>query len=375
VSGYRSVSWQVLIVMSLVSLACFVVAQYSKVIIESPLSNEKRHAARITLLAQQAIKDYRFPKGAVMDLVNDPYATGMIGEEYTLITTDRGVIRSKLTATNPNFAAVFVDMLGGAGLQSDDAIAVALTGSFPSLNIAMLAAAETMNLRPITITSVGASTWGANDPEFTWLDMESLLLEKGFIRTKSTAASIGGGEDRGRGLSRRGRALIEAAIHRNDAELIDERTLEASIQRRMEIYDREAGDRQIKAAVNLGGGVASLGASINGKLIRSGLTMSLARRNFPLKGSLLLLAERGVPVIHILHVSTLARRYGLPSPPGADPEIGVGPVYFTARLNVAVAGFMLFVLALALLITIRVDLAHSLLRKTRAEPGIPGGVM
>jgi poly-gamma-glutamate system protein len=299
----------------------------------------------------------------------------MIGEEYTLITTDRGVIRSKLTATNPNFAAVFVDMLGGAGLMPDDVIAVALTGSFPSLNIALLAAAETMNLRPIVITSVGASTWGANDPEFTWLDMESLLLEKGFIRTKTTAASVGGGEDRGRGLSRRGRDLIEAAIHRNEVELIDEPTLEASIQRRMEVYDREAGDQRIKAVANLGGGVASLGASINGRLIKSGLTMSLARRNFPLKGSLLLLAERGIPVIHILQVSSLARQYGLPSPPGPNPEIGFGPVYFTVRLNVAVAGLVLFVLALALLITIRVDLAHSLLRKTRAEPELPGGVM
>jgi len=374
-SNYRTVSWRVLLVMSLASIACFFVAQNSKIIVESEFSSEKRNAARVTMLAQNAIKDHRMPKGTFFDLVNDPHATGMIGEEYTLITTDRGVIRAKLTATNPNFAAVLVEMLGNAGLKPGDITAVAMTGSFPSLNIALLAAAQAMDLRPIIITSVGASTWGANDPEFTWLDMESFLVEKGFLRSKSVAASVGGGEDRGRGLSRRGRNLIEESIRRNGVYFISERALEESIRRRIEIYDREAGERQIRAVVNIGGGVASLGASINGKLIKSGLSLSLARRNFPMKGSLLLLAERGMPVIHILQVERLARKYDLPVPPGPSPEIGVGSIYFTERLNVAVAGFLLFLLCLMLLITIRVDLAHTILRKTRSESDLPGGGM
>ena len=68
----------------------------------------------------------------------------------------------------------------------------------------MLAAAEEMKLKPIVVTSVGASMWGANDPIFTWLDMEKLLNEKGLLHTRSLAASVGGSNDRGRGLSPRG---------------------------------------------------------------------------------------------------------------------------------------------------------------------------
>lgn len=372
--AYRTVSSRVLLGVSAAAVVCFMVVQRSRVIQHSLFHQEKLRASRTAMLAQQAIRDQRLPKGLVIDLVNDPHGTGMIGQEYTVITTDRGVLRAKLTSTNPNFAAVFVDMLGRAGLKSGDVIAVSFTGSLPCLNIAMITAAETMELRPIVISSVGSSTWGANDPEFTWLDMEELLVRKGIIRTKSIAASIGGGEDRGRGLSRRGRRLVEEAIARNGVEFINEKTLEASIRRRIELYTRAAGDRSIRAAVNVGGGVASLGASINGKLIPSGLSLALARRNFPLKGTTLLLAERGIPVIHILQVERIARQYGLPIPPGADPEIGVGTIYFTERLNTGVAAFLLFVLSLVLLVTIRVDLAHSLLHKTERAPSPPGGV-
>ncbi len=374
-SGFRTVSPRVLIVLALLSVACFVIAQNATVIVRGNNYREKLRASRLALLSQQAIKDHRFPKGQEIDLVNDPYATGMIGQEYTLITTDRGVIRSKLTATNPNFGAVMVEFLTRAGLEEGDVIAVSLTGSFPSLNIALLAAADILGLNPLVITSVGSSTWGANDPEFTWLDMEDLLYQKGLIRTRSIAASTGGGEDRGRGLSRLGRRYIEQAVERNGIELIRERTLEESIAKRMEKYHEAAGKRPIRAVVNIGGGVASLGASINGKLIPSGLSMSLARRNFPVRGTLLLLAERGIPVIHILHVQKLAKKFGLPAPPGPDQEIGVGAIYFTERLNCAVAGFLLFLLLLILLVTIRVDLAHSLLRKTSTKPEIHGGAL
>jgi len=374
-SGYRTVSHRVLLVLAVVAIGCFAIAQNAKVVIRSDTYREKLRASRLTQLSMQAIRDERFPKRSEIDLVNDPHATGMIGQEYTLITTDRGVIRSKLTSTNPNFGAVMVELLTKAGLSPGDVIAASLTGSFPGLNIAFYAACDVLELKPLAITSAGASTWGANDPMFTWLDMEDLLHQKGLIRTKSIAASIGGGEDKGRGLSRLGRRYIEESIERNGIPMIREATLEESISKRMEILYDHAGDQSIKAVINIGGGVASLGASINGKLIPSGLSMSLARRNFPVKGTTLLLAERGIPVIHVLRVQTLAKRYGLPAPPGPDPEIGVGPIYFTERLNGAVAGLLLFVLGLLLLITIRVDLAHSLLRKTSTGPTIRGGEM
>ena len=95
----------------------------------------------------------------------------MIGQDITQITTDRGYIDSKLTSMNPNFAAVIVEMLKEADVKNNDVVAISFTGSLPGLNIAVMAAIQTLKLKPIIITSVGASNSGANDPYFTWLDM------------------------------------------------------------------------------------------------------------------------------------------------------------------------------------------------------------
>src|SRR5210317_1920655 len=102
-------------------------------------------------------------------------------------------------------------MLKEVRLKENDVVAVAFTGSFPGLNIAVLAALQTLNLYPLIITSIGASNWGANDPYFTWLDMERELYNAQIFKYRSIAASIGGGLDRGRGLSPEGRKLIKDA--------------------------------------------------------------------------------------------------------------------------------------------------------------------
>ena len=156
-------------------------------------------------------------------------------------------------ATNPNFAAVVVEMLKEAGLEKNDIVAVAFTGSLPGLNIAVHSALQTLKLKPIIITSVGASNWGANDPYYTWLDMESALFKGGIFENKSIAASIGGGLDRGRGLSPEGRQLIVDAIERVGIEFINEEHLEGSIQKRIEIYNKHRKKNNIKAFINVGG--------------------------------------------------------------------------------------------------------------------------
>ena len=99
----------------------------------------------------------------------DPNETALIGQDITPITTDRGYIEAKLTSINPNFAAVIVDMLKESDIQENDIVDVAFTGSFHGLNIAVLSALQILHLKPLVITSLGASNWGANDPYFTWL--------------------------------------------------------------------------------------------------------------------------------------------------------------------------------------------------------------
>lgn len=311
-------------VLAIIALA---VAERMRHPVRAPYYGDKLRAARLTSLGQKALREERWGPDTVIDVVNDPNHTGLIGEEFTLITTDRGDLRAKLTSLNPNFAGVIVQYLRRIRFGEGDIAAVGLTGSFPSLNLAVLAAIESLGGKAVPVTSVGASMWGANDPEFTWLDMERALVEKGVLQNGSVAASLGGGEDRGRGLSPEGRRLLRQAAERNGVPFIEMRTLEASIDRRMEILDEERGSRPYDVYVNVGGGLASLGAAANGKLVRPGLNVGLGLHNFPRKGVMVLMAERGVPVIHMLDIVRLAEENGLPIAPVPLPAVGEGEIF------------------------------------------------
>jgi poly-gamma-glutamate system protein len=271
-----------------------------------------------------------------IDEVNDPNQTALIGQEYTMITTDRGYIDSKLSATNPNFAAVVVQLLKDAGVEEGDNVAVALSGSFPGLNISVFAALETLKVNPIVITSVGASNYGANDPYFTWLDMETVLNNSNVFHNRSVAASIGGGFDVGRGLSPEGRNLIEKAIKRNDVEFINEKHLENSIARRMEVYEEHNNGKPIEAYINVGGGIASLGNTINGKLIPPGLTEFLPMRNFPVRGTIIQMGQNKVPIIHLLNINQLTKKFGLPNSPVPLPEPGEGEIFVQTKYSMLI---------------------------------------
>ena len=281
---FRAKSNIVLIVLSSLSLLAFIAVENSKVDVKQQWYSQKLEAAQLSQLAANHLKNHRLENGVFIDVINDPNQTALIGQEYTLVTTDRGYIDAKLSTTNPNFAAIIVQLLEDAGLEEKDNVAVAMSGSFPGLNISVIAALETLKLKPIMITSVGASNFGANDPYFTWLDMENILNNSNIFHSRSVAASIGGGSDVGRGLSPQGRDLISKAIERNDVEFINEKHLENSIARRMEIYNEYSDGKPIKAFINVGGGIASLGNTINGKLIPPGLTEYLPLRNFHVRG-------------------------------------------------------------------------------------------
>ena len=294
--------------------------------------------------AYQAVRRHRLMEGADVDLVNDPAGTGLVGPEFSLITNARGDIDAKLTSLNPNWAAVLVDLFRRAGLEPGDPVAVAISGSFPGLNIALFAALETMELSPVVITSVGASMWGANDPAFTWLDMEALFAEERIFHIRSTAATLGGGDDMGRGLSPDGRRLLFEAIERNGVPLLDSEHIEDAIAKRMALYDERLRDRSCRAYVNVGGGVASLGSGQNKVLIPRGLSMTLRNANWPRKGTLVLMGDRGVPVIHLLDIVHLARESGLPVTPDYLPEPGEGDVFVrdSYRLPLAALFFVVY---------------------------------
>lgn len=333
---FRAKSNIVLGLLFLLSLLAFIAVENSKVDVKQNWYEEKLEAAQLSQLAANHLKNYRLENGVFIDAINDPNQTALIGQEYSLITTDQGFIDSKLSATNPNFAAVIVQLLKEAGLNDKDNVAVAFSGSFPGLNISVLAALETLKLRPIVITSVGSSNYGANDPYFTWLDMENILYKSNIFHNKSVAASIGGGNDLGRGLSPEGRDLIVKAIERNDVEFINEKHLENGIARRLEIYEKFSQGQPIKAFINVGGGIASLGNTINGKLIPSGLTQHLPMSNFPLRGVIIQMGQKGIPIIHLLNIDQLLSKYGLPVNPDPLPEPGEGGIFIQKKYSVII---------------------------------------
>jgi poly-gamma-glutamate system protein len=353
-----------LVALALFSVLVFYVAEQTAEPERQANFEKKLQSAKLTLVAREAIKSHGENSGIRVDVQNDPYRTGIIGQERSPITSDRGIVTSKILATNPNFAAVFVEMLVKAKIKKHNIVAVGMTGSFPGWNIAFLSACTALEIRPIIITSVGSSDWGANLPTLTWLDMERVLGDRGLIPFKSVAASIGGGADNGRGLSPEGRDLIREAIRRNGVKILEDSTLEKAIAHRMDFYREMSKGKPIAAYVNIGGGVASLGGSQNARLIPAGLTQHLAVRNFPVHAVINQFAEQGLPVINLSSVEEIAARYGLPVEVGErEPELGEGPLFFKDRYSIVSTTILTALLGLVVFVIMRLDVRHYLLRR------------
>lgn len=298
---------------------------------------EKLAAAQRAERAFTAVRRHRLMEGAELDLVNDPAGTGLIGPEFSMITNAQGVLESKLTTLNPNWAGVVLDYLRQAGVGPGDLVALAVSGSFPGMNICVYAALEEMQAAPVVITSVGASHWGANDPSFTWLDMERIFAEEKIFHIRSAAASFGGGDDMGQGLSPDGRRLIRDAIARNGIPLLSSENIEDAITKRMALFEQASRGRPYSAYINVGGGVASLGSSYNKPLLHEGLDFELGFQNYTRKGCMVLMNEKGVPVIHLLAMQNLARAVGLPVAPDYLAAPGEGLIFVRESYRLALA--------------------------------------
>jgi poly-gamma-glutamate system protein len=368
-------SMRLLLLLAALSLLIFYLAEGSRQKKQAPYWDLKNRAANLDQKAQDLIREELKKRGVAIDFENDPNGTGLIGEQNTLITTDLGELRSKLISTNPNFAAIIIEMFKECKLQKGDKIAIGLTGSLPGANIAVYSACEVMGLEPVVITSVGSSTWGANNPNFTWLDMEEALYDAKLIKYRSVAASLGGGTDNGRGLSVNGRKLLLDAIKRNDVKLIftgDPNnilaaggSLRENIDKRMEIFDKYSKGQPYKAYVNIGGGLASLGSSQNGKLIPSGVNPDLSTRNFPARGVINFMAERKIPIIHILRLADIAKTYGIPADVTPAPIVGEDPIFFRDQYSISSTIIYTAILIVLVVAFIRIDVKYYIKRQTK----------
>lgn len=306
---------------------------------------KKLQAANRMHRGMEIIRLYRIKYVAEVDREVDPADSGMIGAANSSITTSTGSLAAKRTSANPNWAAVLVDQLLEAGVQPGELVAVGVSGSFPSLNLAAFVAAEVLELDFVSIASVGASSFGANFTEFTWLDMERILIEAKVISRGSAAGSLGGTLDRAVGIPKSSRKRLRAALDRNRIPFIEVAEELSSIDQRMKIYDDYAGGRRIAAYINVGGSLVSIGEKSAKRLYRPGLNLKPNPRGIGVDSVMMRFLRDGVPVINMSKVVALAERYGMPVEPTELTPAGSGLVFEKREHSrPLVAGLLVFLL-------------------------------
>ena len=271
-----------------------------------------------------SIRALRLEKGLRLDRTLDPNETGIVGEEFTPLTTSLGDVEAKRTAANPAFAAVVAAYYERAGLGPGDVVAIGGSGSFPALVLASLCAARALDLQPVLVYSLGSSMYGANIPGFTFVDMLARLRADGVLPYRIAAVAPGGERDTGRGVlfDEDGTTLIDE-VRRSGLPIVEGATLADRVHRRLQIFDAEAGGRPVRCFVNVGGATANFGDTEASLEVPNGLVLKMpALPSSPSRGLIFEFAARGVPVVHLLHVKGLARANGLPFDPVPFPPLG-----------------------------------------------------
>lgn len=289
-----------------------------------------------------------------IDAREDFNRTGLIGPEQSPITTSLGHLEAKRTTANPNFAGLIAKLLKEAGVRRGDAVAVGASSSFPALVIASLCAVAALEAKPVMIASLGASNWGATNPDFTLLEMLDCLRPARILDVRPIALAVGGEIDNGSDMSEEGRLLLAEKIRRTGIPFLQEPDLAANVAARLRLYEENAAPWPIKAYINVGGSWANMGTDSSILNLKPGLTEVSTIPPPGKRGVIQEMASRKVPVIHLLFVRGLADRYGLPWDPVPLPQAGEGSLFLTSPrtpwLPAALAGsyvvFMIIGLAI-----------------------------
>ena len=254
----------------------------------------------------------------------------MIGLEFSPITTTLGDLRATRTSTNPDFSALIVRWFHSLDLRAGDVIAIGCSGSFPALILTAICAAEAMELKPIIIVSLGASSYGANRPHFTYLDIEQYLFQRGLIHHRSEAATLGGTEDIASDLRDEARQQLLQAIQRNNVYLIHEADPKMNITLRAKIYRRYGTP---KVFLTIGGAQINIGDYGDEKRLSSGLNLSYTVSSGNSRSMVDFFSSQKIPIIHLLHIEQIALQNRLDIDPIPLPEAGKSPVYFDVTIS------------------------------------------
>lgn len=284
----------------------------------------KRRSADLMQSWMEAVRGYKAAAGLALSR-DDLHGTGMIGEAYTPITTTNGALEAKRTTAAPDMAALMVQMLTQAGIQTGDTVGAGFSGSFPALDLAVLAACQTMGVKCVYIASVGASTYGANQPELTFPDMVCRLYQDGLLGTPPSLVTPGGQDDCGLDMDRDLLAQIMARIRGYGVATMEQPDLQKNLDARAALYEKEG---PIQCFIGVGGNLTTTG--LGEKEVGWGLIEPYSIKGAKETDGLIQRYDlEGLPVIHLLNIKRLAADYGLAYDPEQLPAPGSSAVYYT----------------------------------------------
>ncbi|MDZ7288406.1 MAG: poly-gamma-glutamate system protein [candidate division KSB1 bacterium] len=313
---------RVVTVAGLLSLAVYVVVQFFSPKRPLPYAEQMIHAARLMEQAIAIIGSYYDQSGIIIDETIDPNRTGLLGPENSELTTTLGHLEAKRTTTNPNMAGLIVHLLYQAGVTAGDTIAVGCSASFPALMIATLAAAKAMQVYPVVILSLGASSYGGTNVDFDLLDVYQLFLKEGIFTVPPAAISLGGEKDIGQDFKPDIKERLMKQIQQTGIPFIYEPDLQKNVAIRMKIYQGNSSSGRISAFVNIGGSYGNLGTSELALELKPGLNRKVSIPPKPERGVLFEMAAQNIPCLHLLFIKGLAMKYGLPWDPIPLPKPG-----------------------------------------------------
>ena len=270
---------------------------------------------------------------------NNNLKTGMIGAEYTAITTTIGNLDSKITSLDPNFAAVYIKMFSELSLDKGDEVVINISGSFPMLDISCIMAAEEYGLKPYLMASVGASSFGATNPAFTIFDMLQYLYQQELISTKINVVSLGGSNDIGENFGEfndyNDRNLIIDRISKSGITFLYEKDFDTNIEKRLQLIKET--HKNVKLFINIGGNSVGIGINENAFYKSNGIIYSNKYKNINSsksgEGLIGKFLKSGVNAIQMLNLKNIASNYGLEYGFNKLPEVGQGESYYEKSYN------------------------------------------
>ena len=279
------------------------------------LRQKASEAARQARLAEEVLRKAKADAGIKLEpglTATDP---AWLGGELTPLVTTLGSLEAKRLAANPEWARVLTVRLYQAGVRSNSVVAAGCSGSFPALNLALACACQALGAELVAVSSVTASTWGANQPGFTWPEIESRLVRAQIIRPVSVGVSVGGAGDAAGDLEPAARQVAQEiqreACHALRAAPLSAATLPEAVEQRLALYRRAARGRPIVLYVNVGGTEASLGDSAAVLRLQAGFIPAKPFDLSPRRGVIARFAETGVPTLSLLNLEGLALRWGV----------------------------------------------------------------